>query len=140
MKKNIHPKYEKTTVECACGNSFETQSTGAKVLKVELCSACHPFYTGKQKFIDTAGRVDKFRARLEAAQKQQPTPTKAEVTEKTEESPKTVAEKVAEVVNELEHEAAPGQLTQEMTSDVELAAAEELEIAKSKESETTDNQ
>lgn len=139
MKKNIHPNYEKTTVECACGNSFETRSTGAKTLKVELCSACHPFYTGKQKFIDTAGRVDKFRARVEAAQKQ-PTPAKSDLKEKTEGTPKTVAEKVAEVVNELEHEAAPGQLTQEMTSDVELAAAEELKIAENKESETTDNQ
>ena len=59
MKPNIHPKYEMTTVSCACGNTFETRST-TKEIKVEICSQCHPFYTGKQKLIDTAGRVDKF--------------------------------------------------------------------------------
>jgi len=59
MKKGIHPKYEKVIVTCACGNSFETRST-KKDLKVEICSNCHPFYTGKQKLVDTAGRVEKF--------------------------------------------------------------------------------
>lgn len=60
MKEKIHPKYEKTTVSCACGKSFETGST-RKDLKVDICSNCHPFFTGKQKFIDTGGRVERFK-------------------------------------------------------------------------------
>ncbi|MCG2820556.1 MAG: 50S ribosomal protein L31 [Candidatus Atribacteria bacterium] len=59
MKKDIHPKYEKATISCACGNSFETGST-KKNMKVEICSVCHPFFTGKQKIIDAAGRVERF--------------------------------------------------------------------------------
>jgi len=59
MKKDIHPKYGKATISCACGNSFETGST-KKNMKVEICSACHPLFTGKQKIIDTAGRVERF--------------------------------------------------------------------------------
>ncbi|GAG98078.1 unnamed protein product [marine sediment metagenome] len=59
MKKGIHPKYEKSIISCACGNSFETGST-KKNMKVEICSVCHPFFTGKQKMIDTAGRVERF--------------------------------------------------------------------------------
>ncbi|MCJ7813795.1 MAG: 50S ribosomal protein L31 [Candidatus Atribacteria bacterium] len=59
MKKDIHPKYEKATISCACGNTFETGST-KKNMKVEICSVCHPFFTGKQKIIDTAGRVERF--------------------------------------------------------------------------------
>jgi len=60
MKKDIHPKYGKASVRCACGNTFETGST-KKEIHVEICSACHPFYTGKQKLIDSGGRVDKFK-------------------------------------------------------------------------------
>jgi len=60
MKKGIHPEYYKTTVTCACGNVFETGST-KKDIRVEICSSCHPFFTGKQKLIDTGGRVDKFK-------------------------------------------------------------------------------
>jgi len=64
MKKDIHPKYhDKTKVTCACGNTFETGSTEAE-LKVDLCSACHPFYTGKQKLVDTARRAEKFHAKV----------------------------------------------------------------------------
>ncbi|MBN1327347.1 MAG: 50S ribosomal protein L31 [Candidatus Cloacimonetes bacterium] len=59
MKKGIHPKYEKVIVTCACGNSFETKSTSSE-LKVEICSNCHPFYTGKQRTVAKAGRVEKF--------------------------------------------------------------------------------
>jgi large subunit ribosomal protein L31 len=59
MRKGIHPKYEKSIISCACGNSFETGST-KKNMKVEICSVCHPFFTGKQKIIDTAGRVERF--------------------------------------------------------------------------------
>ncbi len=62
MKKGIHPKYETCTVHCACGNEFETRAT-VKELKIDICSVCHPFYTGKQKFVDTAGRVQKFMER-----------------------------------------------------------------------------
>ncbi|NOY63539.1 MAG: 50S ribosomal protein L31 [Gammaproteobacteria bacterium] len=61
MKPNIHPKYEEISVTCGCGNSFKTQSTVGKDLQLDVCAACHPFYTGKQKILDTAGRVDKFR-------------------------------------------------------------------------------
>lgn len=60
MKPAIHPNYKTTTVTCACGNSFETGSIKENV-RVEICSACHPFYTGKQKFLDAGGRVDKFK-------------------------------------------------------------------------------
>ncbi len=64
MKKDIHPKYyEKATITCACGNTFVTGSTMPE-LKTELCSNCHPFYTGKQKLVDTARRVEKFQAKV----------------------------------------------------------------------------
>jgi len=62
MKKGIHPRYELTTVTCACGSSFQTRST-AKEIKVEICSQCHPFFSGKQVLVDTAGRVERFRRR-----------------------------------------------------------------------------
>jgi large subunit ribosomal protein L31 len=61
MKEGIHPKYTNVKVVCSCGNEFATRSTLSKDMHVEVCSACHPFYTGKQKIVDTAGRVDKFR-------------------------------------------------------------------------------
>ena len=61
MKAGVHPEYNDITVTCSCGNSFITRSTMTKALHVEVCSACHPFYTGKQKIVDTAGRVEKFR-------------------------------------------------------------------------------
>ena len=60
MKEKIHPKYETTTISCACGNVIETRST-IKDIKIEICSACHPFFTGKQKLVDTAGRIERFR-------------------------------------------------------------------------------
>lgn len=60
MKKDIHPEYSDVQVTCACGNSFETRSTKGSDIRVDICSNCHPFYTGKQKFVDTAGRVEKF--------------------------------------------------------------------------------
>lgn len=62
MRKDIHPEYKVVTVECTCGNKFETRSTYAKgdELKVAVCSNCHPFYTGKAKFVDAAGRVEQF--------------------------------------------------------------------------------
>ena len=66
MKNDIHPKYGDIQVTCSCGNTFTTRSTVVKPLHVEVCSACHPFYTGKQKVMDTAGRIDKFRQRYAA--------------------------------------------------------------------------
>ena len=63
MKPDIHPAYEATTVTCSCGATFATRSTVGKDLTIEVCSQCHPFYTGKQKMVDTGGRVDKFRKR-----------------------------------------------------------------------------
>jgi len=60
MKKGIHPEYYETTIKCACGNEIHTRAT-KKDMHVEICSACHPFFTGTQKLIDTAGRVEKFR-------------------------------------------------------------------------------
>lgn len=59
MKKGIHPEYKLGTVSCACGNSFQVHTTSGD-MKVEICSACHPFFTGKQKLVDSAGRVEKF--------------------------------------------------------------------------------
>jgi large subunit ribosomal protein L31 len=67
MKNGIHPKYEKVTVKCACGNTFETKSTKGS-LAVEICSVCHPFFTGKEKLLDTAGRVEKFRKKYNMEQ------------------------------------------------------------------------
>ncbi len=70
MKQGIHPKYEEATVTCACGNSWTTRST-KRTLHVDVCSACHPFYTGEQRIVDTAGRVDRFMRRLQTAQTKQ---------------------------------------------------------------------
>jgi large subunit ribosomal protein L31 len=67
MKAATHPDYTEITVTCSCGNTFKTRSTVGKDLNVEVCSNCHPFYTGKQKMVDTAGRVDKFRKKYAAA-------------------------------------------------------------------------
>lgn len=61
MKQGIHPEYNEINVTCACGNKFKTRSTMGKDLGIEVCSECHPFFTGKQKIVDTAGRVEKFR-------------------------------------------------------------------------------
>ena len=68
MKEGIHPKYELTKVTCACGNVFETKST-VKNLDIEICSACHPFFTGTQKLVDTTGRVERFKKKYGLANK-----------------------------------------------------------------------
>ncbi len=65
MKEGIHPDYVDTTVTCGCGNQFMTRST-RKELKVDICNACHPFYTGKLKYVDTAGRIEKFQTKFKA--------------------------------------------------------------------------
>ncbi len=66
MKQDLHPKYGKCVVRCACGETFETGSV-LESMTVDICSKCHPFYTGRQKLVDTGGRVDKFKQRMEAA-------------------------------------------------------------------------
>ena len=103
MKKDIHPEYKKAKITCGCGNVIETKTTVGD-LTVEICSACHPFFTGKQKLVDTAGRVDKFKARMEQAEKlkkanqaKKSNSAKAEQVEKLD-------EKMAEIKKELETE------------------------------------
>ena len=70
MKAEIHPRYVETTVTCACGNTWTTRSTREN-LRVDVCSACHPFYTGEQRLVDTAGQVDRFMRRLQSSQAKQ---------------------------------------------------------------------
>jgi large subunit ribosomal protein L31 len=67
MRENIHPKYVDAEIRCACGNVIKTRSTRASIL-IGICNACHPFYTGQQKFVDTAGRVDRFQQRMAKTQ------------------------------------------------------------------------
>ncbi|REH40431.1 LSU ribosomal protein L31P [Paraperlucidibaca baekdonensis] len=67
MRADIHPKYEMIKATCSCGNVFETRSTLCKDILIDVCSACHPFYTGKQKNIETGGRIDKFKQRFGGA-------------------------------------------------------------------------
>jgi len=67
MKKNIHPDYSDTTIKCACGNEIEVGATRSDI-RVEICSNCHPFFTGKQKLVDTAGRIERFRKKYEKFQ------------------------------------------------------------------------
>jgi large subunit ribosomal protein L31 len=74
MKPNIHPEYFASTVTCVCGNTYETKST-KKELRVDICSNCHPFYTGKQKLVDTEGRVEKFQKRYANFSSRKSTPT-----------------------------------------------------------------
>lgn len=128
MKQGIHPKYENTTIKCACGNEIKTRSTVFPEIHTELCSTCHPFFTGKQKFVDTAGRVDKFRARMEAKKAMETTKVKTKA--QKEESKKDNKEKLTEIKNELVAdkvaEEKPMMVDQEMTSAEELAAANEL--------------
>ena len=69
MKTDVHPDYQEIEVTCSCGNTFKTMSTMGKPLHIEVCAACHPFYTGKQKIIDTAGRVEKFNKKYGAMHK-----------------------------------------------------------------------
>lgn len=76
MKQEIHPDYEAINVTCACGNTFETRSTLGEDLNIEICSECHPFFTGKQKLVDTAGRVDRFNKRF--ARRKSAAPAKTE--------------------------------------------------------------
>ena len=92
MQESIHPDYKEIKATCSCGNIIEIKSTLAEDLQLDVCSDCHPFYTGKQKLVDTGGRVDKFRKRF--GNKSKPAPTAAEETPAAEEAP--VEEKPAE--------------------------------------------
>ena len=73
MKTEIHPEYQETTIRCACGNVLEVGSTRADI-RVEICSKCHPFFTGKQKLVDTAGRIERFRQKYEKFQQKKEKP------------------------------------------------------------------
>ena len=103
MKTEIHPKYDKTIVTCTCGNTFETKST-TDVINVEICSACHPFYTGKQKLVDTAGRVDRFKMRLEASAAKKATSATTDKKERVKEAPKATDVTLSEIKKELKEE------------------------------------
>ena len=70
MKPKIHPEYVDTTIVCLCGNKMETRSTAGPEIHVEICSSCHPFYTGQQKIVDTAGRVERFKRRYDQGKAQ----------------------------------------------------------------------
>ena len=98
MKKGIHPEYVSSKVTCACGNSFDTRSTVPEI-HVEICSNCHPFFTGTAKLIDTAGRVDKFRAKIEKAAKVKE--TRGKLT-KSEKKAKRLEKDMEEIDQELE--------------------------------------
>ena len=73
MKQDIHPQYADVTVTCSCGNQIQTRSTLGHDLHIEVCAACHPFYTGKQKLIDSAGRIERFRRKYEKYQQKSET-------------------------------------------------------------------
>jgi len=77
MKSGIHPNYVNTTITCGCGNTFQSRST-VKEMRVEICSACHPFYTGQQKILDTAGRVERFNQKYAKFRKAQEEKSQAE--------------------------------------------------------------
>lgn len=98
MKQGIHPQYfEEATVVCVCGNTFKTGST-QEMIRVELCSNCHPFYTGEQKFVDTASRIQKFQTKTETAKKYQVvSKEKKEKEAKKNEAPKTLREMLAQI-------------------------------------------
>ncbi|MEF3280980.1 MAG: 50S ribosomal protein L31 [Elusimicrobiota bacterium] len=101
MKENIHPKYELCEVVCACGNSFTTRSTKGSI-KVEICSNCHPFYTGKHKILDTEGRVEKFNKKYSSVKKIEKKTVKAKIPKVTpahrKSTPTGVAKKITKKI------------------------------------------
>ncbi len=118
MKNGIHPSYQQTEVACACGKNFTVGSTMNKTIKVEVCFNCHPFYTGKQKLIDSAGRVDSFRRRTEIA--------------KEIELLKKKSAKKKHMTDEAEEEETSSVLSEE------TAAVEEIETENTSEAETSE--
>lgn len=93
MKKDIHPKYQKAKVKCACGNEFEVNATVPEI-EVEICANCHPFYTGQEKFVDTAGRLERFKERLQKSQKLKTAPTKKQKASKKKNNPNNKQQKI----------------------------------------------
>lgn len=87
MKKDIHPAYQQITITCACGNSFKVGSTSKEDIAVEICSSCHPFFTGRAKLIDAARRIDKFEARRKKTDKLKNTARSRKKSKKVEEEP-----------------------------------------------------
>lgn len=135
VKTDIHPKYETVKIKCACGNEFETRSTLKGPISVEICSECHPFYTGKQKLVDTAGRVDRFRrkyAKVDADKKKAAAEkaAKAEVAT-TEKEEKSKPEIVSEAKSKPEEESRPAPKSQlrkkDATSETESETEEKTE-------------
>ena len=98
MKKKIHPEYKDTTIVCACGETIQTKSTKQNI-HIDICSQCHPFFTGKQKLIDSAGRVDKFLKRYEKKQ-----PAKSKKKEKVEKTQATIEEKLDKIKENTENQ------------------------------------
>ncbi len=95
MKKKIHPKYENATIRCACGNTFETRNTKGD-MHVEICSQCHPFFTGKQKFVDSDGRIEKFKKKYLGKKKAKIKPQE-EVQGETQKQEQAVVQEQSEV-------------------------------------------
>lgn len=98
MKEKIHPEYKETTITCACGEVIHTRSTKQNI-KIEICSKCHPFFTGRQKLIDSAGRVEKFKKRYA---KKSGAPSKKKASARKQEENKTIAEKLEDKKREAE--------------------------------------
>lgn len=111
MKAGIHPNYVDATVTCACGNVFQTRSTKPQ-LRTDLCNVCHPFYTGEQRIVDTAGQVERFMKRMEHAQQSGTKPSKRQ---------QRIAAKVAEIDSQRRR---PEENETEVAGEVETAAAE----------------
>lgn len=118
MKKGIHPKYVEAQVVCACGTSFKTRSI-KPLLKVEVCSHCHPFYTGQQRILDTGGQVERFMRRLGAASKAAPAAVPAPAT------PKVAAKKSARIVRSETAEAVRSESVEAVRSEAAEAATSE---------------
>lgn len=96
MKQNIHPKYQQITITCVCGNSFLSGSTN-DAIQVDICGACHPFFTGEQRFVDRQGRVDRFRKQIERAEKLRESEAKKEATvEAAKNAPETFHDALAQ--------------------------------------------
>lgn len=115
MKEGIHPAYGPATIHCACGNVMQTQSTFTGTIQVDICSACHPFFTGKQKLIDTAGRIDRFKKKFGekvtvGVAKKRPALTKVEIN-KTAAAPlkKSVAKPLKDQIREAKGKAPSGE-------------------------------
>jgi large subunit ribosomal protein L31 len=147
MKAGIHPKYVESTVVCACGNTFTTRSTSPQ-LRTDLCNVCHPFYTGEQRIVDTAGQVERFMRRMEAAATNEARPSKRQA-RLAERQSKVEAERQrqAELAAQAEAEeaaaraaaaAAAAEIAAAEAPAVEPAAAEAAEVVAETEAETVE--